>query len=95
MDNVRDMHAKGRFRAPGPEGKARRNAAISATVRSPETRERMRQAQLGKKYSQETIDKRRAKVIGIKRSEETRQKLRDEQARRKLARAAVALQATT
>lgn len=46
-------------------------------VLSPETIEKMRKAQIGKKASEETKAKQLAKRIGLKRTDETKQKLRD------------------
>lgn len=52
-------------------------------ILSPETIEKMRNAQIGKKHSKETIEKQRQKRLGTKRSEATKQKQRDNSPKKK------------
>ena len=61
-------------------GKSPPNKGIPLTD---EQREHLRQINLGKKQSSETIEKRRKKLVGHEVSEETRQRLREANAGRK------------
>lgn len=79
---LRKISESGKGRIPVNKGKHHTPEALAkmrGRVASQETREKNRQANLGKKQSPETIEKRRLKIIGHVTSEETKRKISESQ----------------